>query len=123
MANFPSLEPTTRALTLGDYPQLVHEGSSGGEVRFVQGTDRISQVLTLGYEYLTEAEAQLLLDHFATQQGSLIAFDLPSIIWATYSTPPISSSDYQWRYADSFEVGVAAPLRYNVSVQLEAVPI
>lgn len=123
MADFPSLEPTTRALTLGDFPQLIHEGASGGEVRFKQGSDRVEQVLSLGYEYLTEAEVQLLLDHYETQQGSLIAFDLPAIIWATYSTPPVSSADYQWRYASGFDIGLAAPLRYNVSIELVTVPI
>lgn len=123
MADFPALEPTTRALTLGDFPQLVYQGASGGEVRFKQGSDRVEQVLSLGYEYLTESEVQQLLDHYETQQGSLIAFDLPAIIWSTYSTPPVSSSDYQWRYANGFDVGLAAPLRYNVSIDLETVPI
>lgn len=123
MADFPALEPTTRALTLGDFPQLVYQGASGGEVRFKQGSDRVEQVLSLGYEYLTESEVQQLLDHYETQQGSLIAFDLPAIIWSTYSTPPVSSSDYQWRYASGFDVGLAGPLRYNVSIDLETVPI
>lgn len=123
MADFPAIEPTTRALTLGDYPQMVHQGASGGEVRFKQGSDRITQVISLGYEYLSETEVQQLLDHFETQQGSLIAFDLPSIIWATYSTPPISAAVYQWRYVGGFDIGLAAPLRYNVTIELETVPI
>lgn len=123
MANFPSLEPTTRVLTLGDTPQDVYAGVSGGEVRFRHGSDYVQQQLTLGYEYLTEAEAQQILNHYETQQGTLIAFDLPSLVWAGYTTPPVSSTDYQWRYAESFSVGVSAPLRYNIQVRLETVPI
>lgn len=123
MATFPTLEPTTRALVLGDYPQLTYQGASGGEVRFKMATDRVSQRLTLGFEYLTEAEAQLILDHYETQQGSLLQFDLPSIVWSGYSTVPIPAADYEWRYAESFEVGVAAPLRYNISIVLESVAI
>ena len=58
MATFPSLEPTTRAFSLGDIPQLTHEASSGVDVRFAQGSDRVFQNLSLGYEYLSETEAK-----------------------------------------------------------------
>ena len=123
MATFPALEPSTRALTYGDYPQLVHQGASGGQVRFKTGSDRVSQRLTITFEYLTEAEAKLLLDHYEEQQGSLIAFDLSAQVWSGYATVPIPAADYQWRYAGPFEVGIGAPLRYNLSVELETVPI
>ncbi len=123
MADFPALEPMTRALVPGDYPQQVYTGASGGEVRFKQGSDRVSQTLSLGYEYLSESEAQQIIDHYETQQGSLIAFDLPSIIWSGYTTPPVSSSDYQWRYQSTFQISNAGPLSYNIMVQLETIPI
>lgn len=123
MADFPALEATSRVYAPGDYPQQIHTGASGGDVRFIQGTDRVTQKLTLGYEYLTESEAQQILDHFETQQGSLIPFDLPSTIWAGYTTPPVSSSDYQWRYVSAFSVNAGAPLRYNMNIQLETVPV
>ena len=124
MATFPSLEPRTRSLQYGDFPQLVHENISGGDVRFLQGTDRLTQRLSLGYEYLTEAEMTLLNNHYQTQQGSIIPFDLSSSVWAGYASgAPVSSSDYQWRYVGAFEIGIAAPLRYNVTIELESVPI
>ena len=123
MADFPSLEPAARSLVYGDYPQLTHEGLSGGNIRFLQGTDRVSMRLTLGYDYITETEAQQLLDHFNGQQGSIIPFDLSTSVWAGYTTAPVSSSDYQWRYAGPFQIGESAPLRYNTSIELESVPI
>lgn len=123
MANFPSLEPKTRALTLGDTPQLLYNGISGIGVRFSQGSDRVEQRLVLGYEYLTESEAKQIIDHFNEQQGSLISFDLPSIVWSGYTTPPVSSADYQWRYSGAFNVSIAAPLSYNISVELVTIPI
>lgn len=123
MADFPSLEPTTRAFTLGDTPQVLFDGISGVGVRFKQGSDRVEQRLNLGYEYLTESEAKQIIDHYNGQQGSLISFDLPSIIWGGYTTPPVSSSDYQWRYDSAFNVSTAGPLRYNIEVELVAIPI
>ena len=123
MADFPSLEPTTRTFGLGDTPQLLHDSVSGVGVRFVQGSDRVQQRLSLGYEYLTESEAKQIIDHFNGQQGSLIAFDLPNIIWSGYTTPPVSSSDYQWRYESSFDISIPSPLRYNINVELVTIPI
>jgi hypothetical protein len=123
MATFPSLAPRTRALSLGDIPQQIYTGTSGGEVRFKQGTSYISQRLTIGYELITEAEAKLILDHYAGQQGSLLPFDLSAIIWDGYTTPPVSSANYQWRYSGAFDVNIASPRRYNLTVQLETVPI
>ena len=125
MADFPSLEPVSRSLTYGDYPQLTHEGISGGDVRFLMSTtDRVAQRLTLGYENLTEAEAKLLLDHYEGQEGSLIAFDLPAgTVWAGFTSVPVSASDYQWRYIGAFDVGLSAPLQYGCTIELETVPI
>ena len=124
MATFPSLEPTSRSLLYGDYPQVTHQGVSGGDVRFLMSsTDRVTQRLTLGYEYLTEAEAQSLLDHYNTQQGSLISFALSSSVWSGYSSAPVSASDYEWRYAGAFEVGLSAPMQYGATIELESVPI
>ena len=123
MATFPAIEPSTRALTFGDYPQLTYEGVSGGNVRFLQGSNRVDQILSLGYQYLTEADATLILDHYRGQEGTLLAFDLPLAIWAGYSSPPINSIDYEWRYAGPFEVAIPAPLRYNMTIELVAAPI
>ena len=123
MATFPSLEPRTRSLTYGDFKQLIHKGLSGGNVRFLQSTDRIAQRLNITYEYLTEAQMKLLLDHYNTQQGSLIPFALSSSVWAGYSSVPVSASDYEWRYVGPFSVGLSSPLSFSASIQLESVPI
>jgi len=123
MADFPALEPASRVYIPGDFPQQVYVGASGSDVKFIYGTDRVQQRLTLGYEYLTESEAKQILDHFETQQGGVIPFDLPSTIWSGYTTPPVSSSDYQWRYSSAFEVNADVPLRYNLSIDLETVPV
>lgn len=123
MATFPSLEPTTRAVALGDCPQQSYEGTSGDLVRFKYGTDRVGQVLTLGYEYLSESEAQQIIDHYKGQQGFLISFDLPAIVWSGYTTVPIPAADYEWRYASEPSVGISSPLRYSITVTLESVII
>lgn len=118
MATFPALTPNTRSVTFGDYPQLIHVGSSGASVRFLQGTKRVNQKLTLGYNSILESELQLIYDHYGTQEGSLVAFDLPSVIWAGYSAVPISAADYEWRYEGTFQVSPSVPGRFNLTVTL-----
>ena len=123
MTTFPSLEPVTRALVYGDYPLNRHEGLSGGNVRFLIGNKRVIQRLTITYEYLTETEAQSLLTHFNGQDGTIEAFDLSSEIWLGYSTPPVSSSNYKWRYAQSFQISISAPNKYSTSIELISVSL
>ena len=121
MAIFPSLTPNSRSLDLGDYPQVVHVGASGINLRFLQGSKRINQILTLGYFQITETDLQLLYAHYETQEGTLVAFALPSAVWEGYASVPISAVDYNWRYAGTISVDTGSPLRYNVSVQLLSV--
>lgn len=117
MATFPALEPATRQLSFGDYPQLVYTGTSGVTVRFLQGTDRVSQILTLGFTYLSESDMYLILDHYNGQEGTLLSFDLPAQVWAGFTTAPIGS-EYEWRYNGEIGIEQAAPVTYNVEVQL-----
>ena len=125
MATFPSVTPNQRSLTLGDFPGARHEGTSGVGASFLFSTaDRVNQLLSLQFRAITEEQKNLIADHFVGQEGGLLPFDLPSEIWSGYSTVPVSSSDYQWRYNASLEVepgGIAG--RFNVGVKLVAVPI
>ena len=125
MADFPSLTPNARSLSLGNYPQEEYVGPSGVAVRFLfNETKRIAQVLTLTFNALTETQANSITDHYSGQQGTLIPFDLPSTVWVGYSSVPISASDYQWRYASSFTVDRAQMVgRFNIEVTLESVVV
>lgn len=125
MATFPSLTPNSRSLTLGDFPGARHEGVSGVGVSFLfSSTDLVEQLLSLQYLALTEDQHMQIANHFVGQEGGLIPFDLPTEVWSGYSTVPVSSSDYQWRYADSLQIEPGAITgRFNVTVELVAVPI
>lgn len=125
MATFPALTPNQRSVTLGDFPGARHDGVSGVGVSFLfSKTDLVEQLLSLTFLSLTEAQHKLITDHFVGQEGGLIPFDLPSAIWSGYSTVPVSSSDYQWRYANALQIEPGGTVgRFNVSVDLIAVPV
>lgn len=120
MAVFPAIEPATREIGFGDYPQQNHDGVSGVGVRFLYGSNRVNQTLALGWINLAETDLYLILNHYTGQDGTMLPFSLPSVIWSGFVTPPIGG-EYQWRYADQIGIEPAAPLTYNVSVQLTSV--
>jgi hypothetical protein len=122
MADFPAITPNARSLTLGNFPQGEYVGPSGVEFRVLyNSTKRVEQFLTLTFTAITETQANSITNHYSGQQGSLIAFALPSAVWSGYSSVPISASHYQWRYSGGFEVERAGvPGRFNVEVTLES---
>jgi|TARA_Y100000033_G_scaffold27152_1_gene25796 hypothetical protein len=124
MADFPAIVPNARSFGLGNSPQGQYESPDGVGVRFVfNETKRVGQTLTLDFRSLTETQINSITNHFAGQEGSLIPFDLPSETWSGYSTVPVDSSDYQWRYASTFNVESGGTIgRFNVRIELIAVP-
>ena len=122
MADFPSITPNARSLSLGNYAQDEYAAPSGVEFRVLYNeTKRIQQILTLTFNAITETQANLITTHYSGQQGSLVPFGLPSAVWTGYSSVPISASDYQWRYVGSFNVERAAMVgRFNIEVTLES---
>tara|TARA_R100001015_G_C4624144_1_gene182195 strand:+ start:1452 stop:1823 length:372 start_codon:yes stop_codon:yes gene_type:complete len=123
MTTFPSLEPLKTSLEYGNYPQNVHDGLSGANVRFKLNNKRIDQKLVIEYEHLTETQTQSIITHFNNQNGSVVPFDLSSIIWSAWSTPPVNSNQYQWRYSQPLTINLSAPNLYSVSVELITVPL
>lgn len=100
MAIFPELEPATRSYTFGAFPLTEVPSASAGFIRFRHATIAADYQLTLGYQYLTDAEATLIRSHYGIQGGSNINFTLPAIIWKGHSfSGNITPAKMQWRYA------------------------
>jgi hypothetical protein len=83
---FPALEPSDRSFDLGAFPvvQVARHGSS--PQRFLQGNAAFGQQLNLSYAEISDAEAQLIRDHYAAQSGEVVGFLLPSIIWQGHTS-------------------------------------
>jgi hypothetical protein len=122
MAGFPPLRPSTRRYGFGLFPLSIESTLGGDSVRFIHGTNRLAIQLELGYEVISEAEAQQLRDHFRGQEGGHRSFLLPSVIWAGHSNPanivPIGTN---WVYASQPEETHRSGRLFDVAVQLAAV--
>lgn len=73
---FPTLVPTSRSFESGDYPVKTFKAQNGKEHRILYGSDRTNMKLSLSYANITDANAELFLDHYDEVQGTFKTFDI-----------------------------------------------
>jgi hypothetical protein len=119
MAAFPAIQPSRRRYGFGLFPLTVETGFAGATTRFRHGTTRYGVNLELGYELLSEAEAQSIRDHYQDQDGGHLSFMLPNAIWAGHSSAgnivPLGTF---WVYAEQPSENHRSGLLFDVSVRL-----
>lgn len=72
---FPiSLRPSSRTFDPGDYPVKTYKAQNGSEVRILYGSNRTNMKLSLSYENITDADAELFLDHYDETNGTFNTF-------------------------------------------------
>jgi hypothetical protein len=71
---FPSLVPTSRSFDAGDYPIKTFKSQNGAETRILYGSNRTNMKLSLSYANITDANAELFLDHYDEMKGTFTTF-------------------------------------------------
>lgn len=71
---FPLLVPTSRSFEPGDYPVKTFKAQNGKEHRILYGSNRTNMKLSLSYANITDANAELFLDHYDEVQGTFGTF-------------------------------------------------
>jgi hypothetical protein len=121
---FPTLKPTGREFNPGDWPIKRYNAQSGAEIRILYGNRRTNATLSLSYDNITDANAQLFTADYEAQLGTFRTFTLPSDVragWtgsaATIDAPPSA----RWRYDSAPVIQAVRPGRSSVTVSLVAV--
>ena len=73
---FPTLVPTARSFEAGDYPVKTFKAQNGKEHRILYGSNRTNMRLSLSYANITDANAELFLDHYDEVQGTFQTFSI-----------------------------------------------
>ena len=121
MATFPALEPATRSYRQARYPVSLQPLFAADPVRFSHGPRPFAYLLTLGYQYLTAAEAKLIRDHWRAQAGGFEPFMLSPEAMAGHGSYALVPSTTRWRYlAPPQEQHLTGSL-VNLTVELETV--
>ncbi len=121
---FPTLTPTSREFTPGAWPIKSYNSQSGAEVRILYGSQRTNAKLSLSYENVTDANAQLFIDNYAANIGTLRTFTLPSAVrngWSGSSATLDAPAGTAWRYEGEPQLRSVRPGRSSVTVNLVAV--
>lgn len=121
---FPALRPTARDFKPGDWPIKSYNSQSGAEVRILYGDTRTKMELELGYDNLTDAQAEQFLTHYDEVKGSYLTFDLNSTAkagWSGGAAAIDAGNINKWRYANTPQVTAVRPGRSSVRVNLVGV--
>jgi hypothetical protein len=121
---FPTLKPTSRDFSPGDWPIKRYNAQSGAEIRILYGNQRVNAKINLTYENITDANAQLFVDDYAAQIGTLRTFALPSAIragWSGSNSTLDAPAGTAWRYESEPTIRSVRPGLSSVTVNLVAV--
>lgn len=124
MAQFPSIKPSQRQFTFGEYPTKTYRALSGAVLRRSFGNRPFNYSLSLSFENVKESVVAAIFDHYHGQQGTLEGFTLPDALFAGLSSTIISRmkapSSLAWFYAESPSIESVQRDLSTVSIQLVA---
>lgn len=118
---FPTLTPTARDFSPGDWPVKRFESQSGAEIRILYGSQRVGATLNLSYDNITDAQAQQFLTDYDGQLGTLRTFTLPAATRTGTSVNMDAPPQTKWRYAQPPAITSVRPGISSVKVNLVAV--
>lgn len=73
---FPRLVPTSRSFEPGNFPIKTYRSESGQETRILYGSTRTDLKMSLTYANITDADAELFLDHYDEVKGTFKRFKI-----------------------------------------------
>lgn len=122
MTTFPTLTPSGRTFTPGEYPHTPFTTISGWQNRVRHSNVMLASQVRLTFTAITEASMLSILSHYQGQLGTFDSFDLPSAVWGGVTAADYQLTNYLWRYIEPPTVEDSYYNRYNVELTLETVP-
>lgn len=92
MANFPSLRPSQRSLTMGELPIKEYRALNGAIVRRAFGNRRFGYQLSLSFDNISEAILSQLWDHYHNNQ-TVNGFSIPDSVFSGYGSKEASDTN------------------------------
>ena len=125
---FPTLAPSSRSYTGGDWPIASFQSQNGSEARILYGNRRVGHTLSLEYKNITDTEAESFFTDYYAQKGTYTTFALPQPItnnagkgWSGDQNFFKAGSGVKWRYAEPPQLTSVYPGVSTVRIKLVAV--
>jgi hypothetical protein len=123
MTVFPTLIPSTRTFTPGEYPHTAYQAYSGQENRVRHSNVMLSSRLRLTFISLTEANMLSILSHYNDKKGEYLPFAIPAqLLSGVSSAGEYTLTSYQWRYVEPPVIDDIPCAGHSVEVTLESIP-
>lgn len=123
---FPTLAPSSRQFSLGEFPVKTFRAMDGYEVRLLYGSKLTKNQMSLTYNAIPDQSAELFIKHYEDMRGSFEAFEFvdqkgPKTGWGA-DPQFIGAARYgnKWRYEKPPTITSVRPGVSNVSVSLVA---
>ena len=101
MATFPSISPSLRTFTPGEYPNTPFGTLNLNENRVRHSNVMLASQLRVSFVGITEATMLSILSHYNGQQGNYLSFGIPSeLLSGVSSASEYTLSNYRWRYSE-----------------------
>jgi len=107
---FPTIKPNSRSYTPGEYPTQEFVSLDGTKTYMRYGNKRSESTLDLGFDNITDSEADEILDNYVTVNENWTTAD-EKTRWVTFSTSDglngaesglpsyLSEAGLRWRYS------------------------
>jgi hypothetical protein len=122
---YPTIRPTARSFSAGDYPVKTFKAQSGAEVRILYGSKRTGMTIELTYQNIADSLADDFVAHYDEVKGQFGTFALPSELRAGWggsqSALDATGTGVTWRYAEAPSISSVRPGISSVQVQLVGV--
>lgn len=122
MTIFPSIKPTGRSYTPGQFPTKTYRGLSGATVKRVFGNRAFGHSIDLQFENISDVNTKAILDHYYGRFGSYDRFTLPDAVFsgmsATLKGVVQAPTNILWEYAEPPQVESVFNGRSTVTVRL-----
>ena len=123
MPDYPSLMPTRRAVSLGDWPVKSYRTINGDETRIRYGNKKSEATLELFYEKLTDTEADQFVSHYDWARGTYKTFAVGAPLTTGWRSGAKVQGTSAWRYdgPPKFNQNGGDCNRMNLTVKLKTV--
>ena len=110
-SQFPTIRPTTRSFSMGDYPSKTYTSLSGAIFKRAFGNKATGYTMDLTFKNIGDTEelrsssgsVKVILDHFNSVYGTFEKFTLPDTMFAGMNSSlrgvVQAPSNISWRYA------------------------
>ena len=122
---YPTIRPSTRQYSPGNWPVRTYNAQNGAEVRLLYGSVRTNLKLQLAYTNLPDAEAAKFLDHFDETKGTYKTFKLSTDArvamlagWKDTAGALDPPQGVDWRYEQAPQLVAVRPGVSTVTISL-----